>query len=167
MEIVKYKIKNKGLTVGFKEDNFVVYSLISIDDSLTQKQLIQKAYEQVKKNIDYERTLTEHSLICEEHGEEFIPESPKLKRLKLQVDSNTIVVPVEGITKELSTSAYDQYGDNINAELVYSQDKIVEGVSLEGNKLIVSNLANDETINITVSCGDISDSVDLYLISAQ
>ena len=74
MQIIKYEVNDGLLTVGFKEMNFVVYSQIPHYSGLTKQQLLQKAYEQIKQTIDYEKTLQEHSFTTDEIGEEFVPE---------------------------------------------------------------------------------------------
>ncbi|MGO5076203.1 hypothetical protein ACTQ4K_20305, partial [Clostridium sporogenes] len=107
MQIVKYSIDDNILTVGFKEDNFVVYSSISYDNTLFKNELLQKAYLQIKDVIEYEKTLDQHSFITEETGEEFIPEQSKLN--KLEVDFN-----------KLQGKVIDQYGNVISTDVIFS-----------------------------------------------
>ena len=61
MQIVKYELSSGILTVGFKDDSFVVFSSIPFDEMRTKDELLQEAYRSVKRTIDYERTQTEHS----------------------------------------------------------------------------------------------------------
>jgi len=129
MQIVEYLIDNTVLTVGFKEDNFVVYSVIAYDITLTKQQLLQKAYEQVKLTIEYEKTLEEHSFITEKTGEEFIPEQSKLN--KLEVDFN-----------KLQGKVIDQYGNIISTDVIFS----IEGTNkarIENNKIVEDEVEKD------------------------
>ncbi|AVP61684.1 hypothetical protein C7M79_13685 [Clostridium botulinum] len=129
MQIVKYLIDNTVLTVGFKEDNFVVYSVIPYDITLTKQQLLQKAYEQVKLTIEYEKTLEEHSFTTEETGEEFIPEQSKLN--KLEVNFN-----------KLHGKIIDQYNNVISTNVIFS----IEGTNkarIENNKIVEDEVEKD------------------------
>lgn len=115
IQVVEYKINNNNLLVGFKVDNFVVYSQVAYDENKTKNELLQLAYQKCKKAIDYEKTLSQHSFVIEEEGEEFIPENPK--PAKLVIDFNN-----------LTGKVLDQYGDIYSEEVEFSiegTDKIV------------------------------------------
>lgn len=129
MEIVKYKQEDSSLIIGFKEDNFVVYSVISYDETLSKNELLQKAYLQVKDTIEYEKNSQEHSFITEETGEEFIPEQSKLN--KLEVDFN-----------KLQGKVIDQYGNVISTDVIFS----IEGTNkarIENNKIVEDEVEKD------------------------
>ena len=131
MQIIKYEVNDGLLTVGFKEMNFVVYSQIPHYSGLTKQQLLQKAYEQIKQTIDYEKTLQEHSFTTDEIGEEFVPELPKPIALDVDFDN-------------LTGTVLDQYGD------IYSEEDIeftIEGTDkarIEDN-IIVEDATEEDT----------------------
>src|SRR5690554_2959588 len=86
MQIVKYEVLRGILTVGFRVENFVVFSSIPHDDSKTKGELLQEAYKRVKKTIDYERTQTEHYFVTDEEGEVFIPDAPIVSKIVIEGD---------------------------------------------------------------------------------
>ncbi|ASN72267.1 hypothetical protein 10S12_5 [uncultured Caudovirales phage] len=106
MQIIEYKIEGNILTVGFKEDNFVVYSQIAHDNEKSKQELLQKAYEQCKSSIDYEKTLEEHSITTDKEGEEFIPQGPYAS--KLEIDFNS-----------LTGKVLDQYNDLYSPDIIF------------------------------------------------
>lgn len=130
MQIVEYEINKNILIVGFKVDNFIVYSQIAYDENKTKHELIQLAYEQVKQTIDYEKTLEKHSFITDIEGEEFIPEEPKPKYL--EIDFNA-----------LTGTVLDQYRDVYSTDIKF----IIEGTDkarIEENT-IIENIAEEDT----------------------
>ena len=130
MQVVKYDIQDNILEVGFKEDNFVVYTQIGYDENKTKEELLQLAYIQAKPSIDYEKTLDRHSFITKKEGEEFIPENPKPS--KLNVDFNN-----------LSGEILDQYGDIYSTNI----DFFIEGTDkarIENDIVIVDEVEEDE-----------------------
>lgn len=140
MQIVKYEISNNVLTVGFKVDNFVVYSVIKYDSSLSKNKLLQQAYTQCKDAIEYERTLEEHLITTDEIGEEFILEDSK--PIKLEVDFNN-----------LKGKVLDQYGSVVSKNIIFS----VEGsdkVSIKNNKIIEESVVIDTDYFIAAKYGD-------------
>lgn len=155
MQIVKYETNKNILTVGFKEKDFVVYAQIFNDTQKTKQELLQKAYKQCKKSIDYEKTLTEHSLVTELDGEEFIPEIPKFDFLEIDVpkyiefeeNQESIIVELNSITK-------DQYGDGVNVNVIYSS---TVGV-IENNTLTIPKVNEITDVVITVKSVNKEDS---------
>ena len=159
MQIVKYEIIDNILTVGFKEDNFVVYSSIAYDESKNKNELLQQAYKQIKHTIDYERTLDKHSFTTEEEGEVFVPEAPRANEIKLSVDTYHIQFEElqETANVILLTEIKDQYGDdytgNINFTTTYGtiEDNILTVPKVtEYTEVIVSAEINGITDTITI-----------------
>lgn len=129
MQIVKYEINKNILTVGFKEDNFVVYAQVGFDENKTKDELLQLAYIQAKPSIEYEKTLDEHSFITDEVGEEFIPEQPKPSKLDVNFDS-------------LEGKVIDQYGDLFNGEVEFY---IESGVVRIEDGVVVEDVVEEDT----------------------
>lgn len=143
MQIVKYQINKDILTVGFKVDNFIVYSQIAYDENKTKDELLQLAYIQAKTSIEYEKTLDEHSFVTDEEGVVFVPEQPK--PLKLDVDFSS-----------LTGKVLDQYGD------IYSEEGIdfyIEGtdkVKIENGEIIVDYIEDTIEYKIVAKYGDLT-----------
>lgn len=143
MQIVEYEINKNILTVGFKVDNFIVYSQIAYDENKTKYELIQLAYEQVKQTIDYEKTLEEHSFTTDIEGEEFIPEEPKPKYL--EIDFNT-----------LTGTVLDQYRDVYSTDIEF----IIEGTDkarIEENTIIENIVEEDTEYFVVARYGDLEE----------
>lgn len=143
MQIVEYKVNKEILTVGFKVDNFIVYSQIAYDENKTKYELIQLAYEQVKQTIDYEKTLEEHSFTTDIEGEEFIPEEPKPKYL--EIDFNT-----------LTGTVLDQYRDVYSTDIEFiieSTDK----ARIEENTIIENIVEEDTEYFVVARYGDLEE----------
>ncbi|WP_034438177.1 hypothetical protein [Clostridium ihumii] len=141
MQIVKYDIDDNILTVGFKEDNFVVYSIIEYNKNLSKKELLKQAYMQCKDAIEYERTLEEHLITTDEIGEEFILEDSKA--IKLEVDFDN-----------LKGKVLDQYVNVFSTDIIFS----VEGsdkVSIKNNKIIEESVLIDTDYFIVAKYGDL------------
>lgn len=151
MQIVKYEVLRGILTVGFRVDNFVVFSSIPHDDSKTKGELLQEAYKCVKKTIDYERTQTEHSFVTDGEGEVFIPDAPIVS--KIVIEGDRVVqfsdAETESKTVELTAIAFDQYGAPISTAFDWQ--------GADGGVLTVNNA--DDTYDVAVSGGGVSESV--------
>lgn len=151
MQIVKYEVLRGILTVGFRVDNFVVFSSIPHDDSKTKGELLQEAYKRVKKTIDYERTQTEHPFVTDEEGEVFIPDAPIVS--KIVIEGDRVVqfsdAETESKTVELTAIAFDQYGAPISTAFDWQ--------GADGGVLTVNNA--DDTYDVAVSGGGVSESV--------
>lgn len=129
MQIVKYSLANNVLTVGFKEDNFLVFSVVPYTKNKTRDELLQEAYRNVKHTIDYEKTLNTHSFITEEMGEEFTPSVPKPIKLNIDFDN-------------LKGKVLDQYGDVFSTNIEFS----IEGTSkakIQNNSIIEEEATED------------------------
>lgn len=160
IQVISYEIKNGIITVGFKVDNFVVYSNIP-NSNKTKPQILQEAYEQVKKTIDYEKTLTTHSITSDKTGERFIPAQPKLVLIKLSLDKYNIQFEEgqESVTITPTTIGIDQYGDVINITPQYS---ITYGEVRNGLIVIPKSDENIE-IEITASIGSVISKKKAYI----
>ncbi|WP_034440073.1 hypothetical protein, partial [Clostridium ihumii] len=137
----KYDIDDSILTVGFKEDNFVVYSIIEYNTNLSKHELLKQAYVQCRDAIEYEKTLSEHLITTDEIGEEFILEDSK--PIKLEVDFNS-----------LKGKVLDQYGSIISENIIFS----VEGsdkAKIENNKIIEESVLIDTDYFIVAKYGDL------------
>lgn len=129
MEIVEYKIESNTLTVGFKEDNFVVYSAIPYAKNKSKNELLQEAYINVKNTINYEKTLEKHSFTTNKKGEEFTQEEPKAT--KLDVDFNNLIGNV-----------LNQYEDVFSTDITFS----IEGTDkarIQDNSIIEEDVNED------------------------
>lgn len=147
LQVVEYKINKNILTVGFKVSNFVVYSEIPYNKNLTENELLQKAYEQCRNAIEYEKTLDEHSFTTDEEGKEFIPDTPTPTKLIIDFDNLTGIV-------------LDQYGD------VYSEDGIefiIEGTDkayIIDNKIIEDVVEENVEYIIKAKYGELEEMQD-------
>lgn len=157
MQIIKYEVNRNILTVGFKEDNFVVYSQIAFDSAKTKRELLQKAYVQCKGAIDYEKTQTEHSFTTEVEGEEFIPEQSKATIVKLNSDKNHIQFALnqENEIVNLSVEIKDQYGDDFAGSIAF----VTDYGAINNNVLTIPKVTENEVITITANIGDIWDTI--------
>ena len=129
MQVVKYEINKNILTVGFKEDNFVVYAQVGFDENKTKDELLQLAYIQAKPSIEYEKTLDEHSFVTEEGGEEFVPELPKPTTLNVDFDS-------------LEGKVIDQYGDIFYGEVEFYIESDVARIE---DSVVVEDIVEEDT----------------------
>lgn len=161
MQIILYEVNKSILTVGFKENNFIVYSSIYNSVTKTRKQLLQQAYEQVKKAIDYEKTLEEHSLTTDGIGEVFTPEEPKVNTITLSLSNNHIQFEEnqEEVAIELSSIIKDQYDEIIESEVTYTSSK----GDVSSNILTISKVEEYAEAEITANIGDIRDNNVIYL----
>jgi hypothetical protein len=136
VKIIKYEINKNILTVGFNEDNFVVYSSIAYDPNKTKQELLQQAYIQCKDAIEYEKTQDEPSILWNSGGdeeyeeyEEFTPEEPK---------ANKLVVDFNNLTGEV----LDQYCELYSTEVTF----YIEGTDkakIENNTVVESEVETD------------------------
>ena len=140
MQIVKYEINKNILTVGFKEDNFVVYAQVGFDENKTKDELVQLAYIQAKPSIKYEKTLNEHSFITDEVGEVFIPELPKPTNLDVNFDS-------------LTGKVLDQYGNVFDGEVIFTIDSDV--ARIEDGTIVEDEVEEDTEYKIIASYNDL------------
>lgn len=139
MEIIEYKIEGKILTVGFKESNFVVYSIIHYLETENKEQLLQRAYINAKSTIDYEKTLDKHSMTTDKIGEIFIPEPSKATRL--DVDFNN-----------LKGKVLDQYGEIISVDVDFDIQG-VEKAKIQDGLIIEEEVAEDTEYYIVAKYG--------------
>lgn len=162
MKVVKYEIDKNILTIGFAESNFIVYTQLANDTTLTKQELLQKAYEQCKPAIDYEKTQAEHSFEWDGvGGEEFIPLPPKAKSIELILDKSYVQFEAGQETAEiaLSVNVKDQYGDNYigNIELSTTYGNISE------NTLIIPSVTEYTEVVIVAEIEGISDTKTIQL----
>lgn len=140
IQIISYEVEKSILIVGFKVNDFVVYSSIGYDSKKTKQQLLQLAYEQVKQTIDYEKTLDEHSFVTEEGGEEFTPEPPKPTKLDVNFDS-------------LTGKVLDQYGNVFDGEVIFTIDSDV--ARIEDGIIVEDEVEEDTEYKIIASYNDL------------
>lgn len=162
MKIVKYEIDKNILTVGFAENDFIVYTQLAYNATKTKQELIQKAYEQCKSAIDYEKTQMEHAFEWDgKGGEDFTPALPKAKSIELILDKSYVQFEANQETAEIALSAdvKDQYGDNYigNIEFLTTYGNISE------NTLIVPSITEYTEVIITAKIEDISDTKTIQL----
>ncbi|MBA4509920.1 hypothetical protein H1057_18035 [Clostridium sporogenes] len=141
MQIVKYSVEDKALIVGFKENDFVVYTTIEFEEHLSKQELLQKAYLQVRETIKFERTQTEHSFTTDLTGEEFIPQESQVE--KMYVDFNN-----------LTGQVVDQYGNVISKEIIFT----VEGTNkakIKNNKIVEDEVEKDTEYYIIAKYKDL------------
>ena len=123
MKVVKYEIDKNILTVGFAENDFIVYTQLAYNATKTKQELLQKAYEQCKSAIDYEKTQEEHAFEWDgKGGEDFTPALPKAKSIELILDKSYVQFEAGQETAEIALSAdvKDQYGDNYIGNIEFS-----------------------------------------------
>lgn len=147
MQIVEYEVNKSVLLVGFKKDNFIVYSQIPYDETKSKDELLQLAYIQAKSSIDYESSLDEHSFVTDKEGYEFTPDDPIVCSVDLSVD-NVQFQFEEGQEFEniqLYVSVKDQYGNDIasDVELITSLGEI--------NGDILTIMKVNEHLEVTIS----------------
>lgn len=141
MQIVKYDVQGNILEVGFREDDFVVYTQIVYDKNKSKEELLQLAYIQAKSSIDYERTLQKHSFTTEEKGEEFIPEESRPTKLEIDFYS-------------LKGKVLDQYGGIYSTDIEFS----IEGTDkarIENDVIIEDEVKEDEEYFIVAKYNDL------------
>ncbi len=156
MKVVKYETDKNILTVGFAEDNFIVYTQLAHDNTKTKQELLQKAYEQCKSAIDYEKTQEEHAFEWDgKGGEEFIPPSPKAKSVELILDKSYVQFEANQETAEIALSAdvKDQYGDNYIGNIEFSTTY----GNISENTLIIPSVTEYTEVVITAEIEGISD----------
>lgn len=164
MQIIKYGVNKNILTVGFKESNFVVYSQLFYDTSKTIRILLQDAYVQVKSAIDYENILTEHSILTDEIGEEFIPEIPTASKVIIDNVINYFsCLQVDNLTQQFTTKVYDQYGDLIGGTVTFTLDTTPINITLLDGLLTVGQADGDYDLTLTASCGSVTDVLRIYV----
>lgn len=140
IQIISYEVEKSILIVGFKVNDFIVYSSIGYDSKKTKQQLLQLAYEQVKQTIDYEKTLEEHSFVTNKIGESFIPEPPKPTKLDVNFNS-------------LTGKVLDQYGDVFDGEVIFTIDSDV--ARIENGIIVEDEVEEDTEYEIIASYNDL------------
>jgi len=162
LKVVKYETDKNVLTVGFAEDNFIVYTQLAYDTTLTKQELLQKAYEQCKSAIDYEKTQEEHAFEWDgKGGEEFIPPSPKAKSIELILDKSYVQFEANQETAEIALSAdvKDQYGE--------AYDGVVQFVTTLGsvtdNILTIPKVDVFTKVEVTAICDGVEDTKELFI----
>lgn len=166
MQVVKYEINKNTLTVGFKEDNFVVYSQLLYDDAKTKPQLLQDAYVQVKSTIAYEKTQTEHSIVTDEIGEEFVPEIPQTAKViidSMDIQNYFSCLQTGDLIQQFTAKTYDQYGAAIDKTIAFTLGGIPTNVVLNNGLLTVGQVDNDYDLILTASCEGITDTLPIYI----
>jgi len=159
---VKYEIDKNVLTVGFAEDNFIVYTQLAYDTTFTKQELLQKAYEQCKPAIDYEKTQVEHSFEWDGvGGEEFVPLSPKAKSIELILDKSFIQFEANQETTEIALSANvkDQYGETYDGAVQFATTL----GSVVGNILTIPKVDVFTKVEVTASSGGVEDTKELFI----
>lgn len=162
MKIVKYEIDKNILTVGFAEDNFIVYTQLAYDNTKTKQELLQKAYEQCKSAIDYEKTQTEHAFTWDgKGGEDFTPALPKAKSIELILDKSYMQFEAGQETAEIALSAdvKDQYGDNYIGNIEFSTTY----GNISENTLIIPSVTEYTEVVIAAEIEGISDTKTIQL----
>lgn len=154
IQIISYEVEKGILIVGFKVDDFVVYSSIGYDSKKTKQQLLQLAYEQIKQTIDYEKTLNEPSITSDKVGEEFIPNEPELRLLRLLVDNDYIQFEEgqENAMLSLSIISKDQYNEDIEVDIEITTTL----GTIKDNILTIPTVEEFAEATIIASVGDIT-----------
>jgi len=161
MKIVKYEIDKNILTVGFGEDNFIVYVQIANDDAKAKQDLLQKAYEQCKPAIDYEKTQEEHAFTWDGIiGEDFVPAPPEARSIALVCDRQYIQFEVEpeAAIVILDAQAADQYGEPYAGAVLYSTDY----GTVAGNMLTIPKVTEQREITITANIDSTTDTKKIW-----
>ena len=162
MKVVKYETDKNVLTVGFAEDNFIVYTQLAYDNTKTKQELLQKAYEQCKSATDYEKTQEEHAFEWDgEVGEDFTPALPKAKSIELILDELYVQFEAGQETAEIALSAdvKDQYSDNYIGNIEFSTTY----GNISGNTLIIPSVTEYTEVVITAEIEGISDTKTIRL----
>lgn len=159
IQVINYRETDNSITTGFKKYNFVVYGEIGIIEGFTKEQYLQKLYEQCKSSIDYETERynqgSPNSIVTDLEGEEFIPEEPKLRILKLLLGKEYVEFEEgeESIDVHLSIITKDQYNEDIEVEV-----NITSSLGeIEDNVLIVPQASEYTEIEIMAKANGISD----------
>ena len=162
MKVVKYEIDKDILTVGFAESNFIVYTQLANDTTLTKQELLQKAYEQCKSAIDYEKTQEEHAFEWDGvGGEEFVPESPNAKIVELIADRyfHQFEIGQETVEIALSADVKDQYDETYDGAVQFATTY----GNISENTLIIPSVTEHTEVVITAEIEGISDTKTIQL----
>lgn len=162
MKVVKYEIDKNILTVGFAENNFIVYTQLAYDATKTKQELLQKAYEQCKSAIDYEKTQEEHAFEWDgKGGEEFVPEPPNAKIVELIADRYSYQFEIGQETAEivLSVEVQDQYGEVYDGAVQFATTL----GSVAGNILTIPKVDVFTKVEVTASSGGVEDTKELFI----
>lgn len=169
MKIIKYKVGETTIEVGFKKYNFVVYGQIGIKEGYEKQDYIQKIYEQCKEAIDYEEDrylsgksnsilFVEKELEDSEEPEQFEEFSPSpASTAKLELIADRMIIQFmdgsESETVELSNIIKDQYGETMNLEVNYS----TSFGSVDRNILTIPKVDEEIIINISATINNLID----------
>jgi len=162
LKVVKYETDKNILTVGFAEDNFIVYTQLANDTTLTKQELLQKAYEQCKSAIDYEKTQEEHAFEWDgKGGEDFTPALPKAKSIELILDKLYVQFEAGQETAEivLSANVKDQYGETYDGAVQFATTL----GSVVGNILTIPKVDVFTKVEVTASSGGVEDIKELFI----
>ena len=162
MKVVKYEIDKNILTVGFAENDFIVYTQLAYDNTKTKQELLQKAYEQCKPAIDYEKTQAEHAFAWDgKDGEDFTPALPKAKSIELILDKSFVQFEANQETAEivLSVEVQDQYGEVYDGAVQFSTTY----GNISENTLIIPSVTEYTEVVIAAEIEGISDTKTIQL----
>lgn len=148
IEIVKF---DQPL-IGYRQNNAVVYASVPTD--LSDMEAKQYGYEQVKSALDYEQTQDRPSIDGSDMDaiDSFIPDSPKVKSLKI-IGDNSVLFSEGEMERALffTVEAMDQYGKPISKDWQWT--------SAVGGELTVTPI--DENITVTASADGVTARVDI------
>ena len=159
---MKYEIDKNILTVGFAENDFIVYTQLAYDNTKTKQELLQKAYEQCKSAIDYEKTQEEHAFEWDGvGGEEFVPEPHNAKIVELIADrySHQFELGQETVEIVLSVEVQDQYGEAYDGAVQFATTL----GSVAGNILTIPKVDVFTKVEVTASSGGVEDTKELFI----
>lgn len=155
MEVISYENVKGIATVGFKENDFVVYASVHFINGESREKLLQRAYKKAKTSIDYELTQDDHAFVTEETGDEFIPDEPALESIVINgINNLKFAENEESKSVELHATTLDQYGDDIETELTWEAS---EG-TLEGSNLTLQQPTSQTDVTVTASSGTVESS---------
>lgn len=166
MRIVLFEELDNDYKIGYSENGFVVYGMISkeLTVGFTRSQILQECYKQVREAVAYEnRQLVNNKLPSIPYnpvgGEEtFNPEGPL--PAKIVIGGKTNYTLNEQITESYTATVYDQYGDVLNSPVVWTSDN---EAFLPDGSITLTPVAERTTFTITVTCGNASASLDVVL----
>lgn len=127
IEIVKFDRKDNRIEIGFRQGKAVVYA--SVPSDLTDSEAKQKAYEQVRKALEYEQTLNKPSFVVLDNVDEegnvipfeiFNPAEPKVNKIEIIGDRFIhFEKGQDSVTKEYAAKITDQYGEPIEKDVIW------------------------------------------------
>lgn len=154
MEVISYENIKGIATVGFKEDNFVVYANVHFINGEAHERLLQRAYKEAKSAIEYERTQDEHAFVTDETGDEFIPDEPVAERIEIdRLEPIRFEKGQENATVDVSAAVYDQYGDEMEMAIDWTAG---EG-EITDNQLVINSPEEQKEITVTATAADLTE----------